>query len=70
MKIQIVSKYLSLAKEGLVPQMDCPLDQGPLFPNLDNDDNIFLYCISCNYKSYIGLSLYNKIKKEVEKNVR
>lgn len=67
-QIQYVSKYLALAEEGLVSRMDCPIDQGLLFPNLDNDDNIFLYCISCSYKKNIGIDLYNKIKEVVEKN--
>ncbi len=64
-----MSKYLDLARDGLVPKMDCPLDQGLLFANLDENDSLFLYCISCSYKTYIGLSVYDKIKKEVEKNV-
>ena len=67
-QIQYVSKYLALAEEGLVSRMDCPIDQGLLFPNLDNDDNIFLYCISCSYKKNIGIDLYNKIKEKVEEN--
>lgn len=67
-QIQYVSKYLALAEEGLVSRMDCPIDQGLLFPNLDNDDNIFLYCISCSYKKNIGIDLYSKIKEIVEKN--
>lgn len=60
-----MSKYLDLAKEGLVPQMDCPLDQGLLFANIDLEDNIYTYCISCNYKKYIGIQLYNKMKEYI-----
>lgn len=66
-KIQYVSKYLTLAQEGLVPRIDCPMDQGLLFSNLDADDNIFLYCISCNYKKVIGIYLYDKIVEQVER---
>jgi len=66
-QIQYVSKYLALSKEGLVSKLDCPIDQGLLFPNLDEEDNIFLYCLSCSYKKNIGLDMYNKIKLEVEK---
>jgi len=57
-----VSKYLTLAREGLVPQMDCPLDQGLLFANEDGEEQIFLYCLSCNYKKYIGIHLYKKME--------
>ena len=66
MKIQYVSKYLSLAEQGLVEKIECPLDQSPVSVNMDNNDNIYLYCLSCKYKNNIGLSLYNKIKMRVD----
>lgn len=65
MKIQIVSKYLSLAEEGLVQKMECPLDQGLLMPNQDLNDEIFLYCLSCEYKKVIGYKLYNQMKEAI-----
>lgn len=68
MKIQYVSKYIALSEEGLVSKMVCPEDQGLLFCNLDQDDSIFLYCLECNYKRYVGHSSYDKIKSEVEKH--
>jgi hypothetical protein len=58
-----VSKYLSLAEEGLVQEMECPLDQGLLMPNLNEVEEIFLYCLSCNYKKVIGYKLYNQMKE-------
>jgi len=66
MKIQYVSKYLSLSKEGLVPELLCPMDQGSLYPNQDVEDKIFLYCLSCNYKKNIGLEMYANLKKMVK----
>lgn len=66
MKIQYVSKYLALAEEGLVDRINCPLDQGPLSVNQSNEDVIYLYCLSCEYKNNIGLLLYNKLKKLVD----
>ncbi len=65
MKIQVVSKYLSLAEEGLVQKMECPLDQGLLMPNQDDEDQIFLYCLSCEYKKVIGFKLYNQMKEAI-----
>jgi hypothetical protein len=65
LKIQIVSKYLTLSKEGLVPQMDCPLDQGLLFANTDEEEQIFVYCLSCDYKKYIGIHLYKNMERFV-----
>lgn len=65
MQIQIVSKYLALAEEGLVSKLECPIDQGLLMPNMDLDDKIYLYCISCEYKNLIGLDQYDRIEKAV-----
>jgi len=66
MKIQYVSKYLLLAEKGLVPRLDCPMDQGPLMPNMDENDIIYIYCLSCTYKNVIGMDLYDKITKKVD----
>ena len=68
MKIQYVSKYLSLSKEGLVPELLCPMDQGLLLCNQGLDEIIYLYCLSCEYRKSVGLDLYNKIKGIVDYN--
>lgn len=68
MRIQYVSRYIELSEEGLVSKLECPIEQGPLFSNLDEEDNIYLYCLSCDYKKIIGLIEYNRIKKAVEDN--
>jgi hypothetical protein len=68
MQIQYVSKYIALSEEGLVPRLECPMDQGSLLCNLDLEDNVYLYCLSCEYKNSIGLEVYEKIMNEV-KNV-
>ena len=67
MKIQYVSKYLSLSKEGLVPELLCPMDQGSLYSNQDVQENIFLYCISCSYKKTIGIVDYENLVALVDK---
>jgi hypothetical protein len=68
MKIQYVSKYIALSEEGLVSKMECPIDQGLLLSNLDKEDNIFLYCLSCDYKKNIGTKLYDDIVRMVNHN--
>jgi hypothetical protein len=68
-RIQYVSQYIALSEEGLVPRLECPMDQGLLQSNLDLEDNIYLYCLSCSYKKFIGEKLYNSIKERVDKNV-
>lgn len=69
MKIQYVSKYLSLSREGLVPELLCPMDQGSLYPNQDAEENIFLYCLSCDYRNSIGLEAYSKIESAVKNEI-
>ena len=68
MQIQYVSKYITLSEEGLVPKLECPMDQGLLLCNQDNEDKIYLYCLSCEYKKNIGLSEYERIRKSVDTN--
>jgi len=68
-KIQYVSKYIALSEEGLVPRLICPMDQGLLLCNMSINEEIFLYCISCNYKQYLGNAMYDKIVALVEKNL-
>ena len=69
MRLQYVSKYIALSEEGLVSKLECPLDQGLLMPNLDKDDTIYLYCLSCNYKNKMGLEVYDRIEKAVRANI-
>ena len=69
MQIQYVSKYIALSEEGLVPRLECPMDQGSLLCNIDLEDNIYLYCLSCNYKNNIGLDVYKKIVESVTNEI-
>jgi len=65
-KIQTVSKYIALSEEGLVPRLECPMDQGLLMPNLTLDDKEYLYCLSCNYKNFIGNKFYDEILEKIK----
>ena len=67
-KIQTVSEYIALSEEGLVPRLECPMDQGLLMSNLDFDDQIYLYCLSCSYKKYIGIDLYENIERAIKQS--
>ena len=66
MRIQYVSTYISMSMNGLVEKLLCPVDQSFLLCNQDLEDNIFLYCLDCNYKNNIGLNKYEQIVKAVE----
>jgi DNA-directed RNA polymerase subunit M/transcription elongation factor TFIIS len=57
-----------MSEEGLVEKLLCPVDQSLLFSNQDLEDNIYLYCLECEYKKNIGLATYNEIVKAVNKN--
>lgn len=69
-KIQYVSTYIALAQEGLVSKLECPIDQGLLLCNQTDDENIFLYCLSCRYIRTIGIKLYEQIVDAVELSQR
>jgi len=69
MQIQYVSKYIALSEEGLVPRLECPMDQGSLQSNMDLDNNIFLYCLSCEYRNNIGLEVYSKIVESIKNEI-
>jgi hypothetical protein len=56
-----------MSEDGLVEKLLCPVDQSNLFCNQDLDDNIFLYCLDCEYKKNIGSSTYDKIVDSVNK---
>lgn len=60
--------YQKLAEEQKVPPLLCPMDQSSLYPNLTNDDQLFLYCLECSYKNYVGLELYEKVERYIEKH--
>jgi hypothetical protein len=57
-----------MSEEGLVEKLLCPVDQSLLFSNQNLEENIFLYCLECEYKKNIGSTTYEKIVKLVEAN--
>ena len=69
MKIQYVSTYISMSEEGLVEKLLCPVDQSILFCNQTISDELYLYCLSCKYKKALGITTYQNIVDQVDKNV-
>lgn len=59
--------YQKLAGEQKVPPLTCPIDKENLYPNLTHEDQLYLYCLNCSYKNYVGLEMYEKVEKYVEK---
>lgn len=67
MIIHIVKKYLWLAERNLVNPFLCPEDEehGRLYANQDLEEKVFLYCIFCNYKNYLGYTTLKSISEQV-----
>lgn len=67
MYLHLIKRYLMLADQGIFDRCDCPLDpdHGRLYSNLDMNDKIFLYCIYCKYKDYLGLNTLQDMAKKV-----
>ncbi len=65
-RIQTVSRYIALSEEGLVPRLECPMDQGLLMPNTTMDDKDYLYCLSCNYQNFIGIKFYEDLSTKIK----
>lgn len=68
MDIRVFSKYYQLSLENKVLPILCSIDDndGILVPNLDEDDRVYLYCLSCNFKMWPGQELYNNIQFVLE----
>jgi hypothetical protein len=59
-----------MSEEGLVEKLLCPVDQSILFSNQNLADEVYLYCLECEYKKILGAATYEKIVYEVNKNVQ
>ncbi len=63
MKIQVVNRYLQLVDRGCAPAPVChnDRDHGRVFAKLDEDDNIILWCLACEYNAHLGIAMYDKM---------
>ena len=54
--IQELHAYKNLAEKNLVPALVCPVDvfHTEIFPWIDEEDKVCLWCIFCNSKVYLG----------------
>jgi len=62
--IQELHAYKKLSDTGLVPSLVCPVDtlHTEIFPWVDEEDNVCLWCIFCNSKVYLGSDKEGYIK--------
>jgi hypothetical protein len=63
MKIQVFSTYQMNSSKPLVCYNKDHI--APLMTTLDENDEVILYCIECDYKLHPGLNLYDDLIKKV-----
>lgn len=61
--IQQLHAYKKMSDAGVVPKLICPIDVNheEIFPWIDEEDNIYLWCIFCNSKVHLGSERENFI---------
>jgi hypothetical protein len=67
MDIRIVNMYRQYADRGFVKPLLCPRDGThlPLFAKLDDDDEIVLYCLTCDWQADLGSNTYDRLEDAV-----
>lgn len=63
MDIRVVREFIKLYPDH--PYISCPDDKISLLTNLDEDDIVILYCMSCKFKTQVGYNLYDKIRRVI-----
>jgi hypothetical protein len=66
MDIRVVREFMVKNPEELL----CKKDKIQLLPNLRHDNTIYLYCLQCSDTIDLGLGSYDRIKADINKNIR
>ena len=56
--INTIHQYKEYVKDNKLPDLYCIKNDGthlPLFSRLGKDDNVYLYCMSCDYEKQAGI---------------
>jgi len=63
--IQELHAYKNMSDAGILPKLICPVDDlhDEIFPWIDEEDKVCLWCIFCNSKVYLGESREEYIKE-------
>jgi hypothetical protein len=63
-----ISFYNQMCDSGLAQKIECPFNEDDIIiTKIDEKDNPYFYCISCNTKFDIGKNTEEKIKKSIDK---
>jgi len=62
--IQEAHKYINLAKDGLTKKILCgnDSDHTSLLPSLNEQDEVYFYCLGCTYKITPGYKMERYIR--------
>lgn len=67
LSIQEINFYNQLSDKGLTEKVECVFDSRDIMTTrVDEDNNPYFYCISCNTKYDIGKNTQEKIKKTID----
>jgi hypothetical protein len=65
--VKLIRAYRDLAvKNGHKDPFQCPKCQFTLFPNLDDLDRSYLYCVGCDYKQYPGSAALSVLRRALQ----
>ena len=72
MRIQAFSAFQDLARDGVVEPLMCFNEEhiNPLIPALNKNDEVYLWCLECDFKLNPGINLYEKIILTLEENTK
>jgi hypothetical protein len=63
--IHILNRYRKYIKNNLLPALYCAKDDGthlPLASRVDSEDNVYLYCLTCDWEKKAGLVTADTLK--------
>lgn len=68
MLIQVLNEYQHLANLGHFGAIKCAMDNDhPILAcNIDENDEVYMYCLACSYKLKPGMALYSSMKDRIE----
>lgn len=64
--IHTINRYRKYVKNNLLPALYCAKDDGthlPLSSRMDHDDNVYLYCLTCDWEKKAGLVTADNLNK-------
>lgn len=66
--LRTILAYRRYASGFDLPQLYCNIenDHLPLVPRVDYDDNVYLYCVTCNYEKRIGQNTADELQQMVD----